>query len=120
MGGVTVSQTIDMSTTRGTVGRATGVKVLWCEEISEPRGRLHISALFRVSGSLTTLRDDSLKLESGNLTSDLTPDFTDCGGDPKCGERQVVHFQSIIILSQKTFLRHVAHLCREPLTNGPG
>lgn len=30
--------------------------------------------------------DDSSKLESGNLTSDLTPDFTELGGDHRCGE----------------------------------
>lgn len=28
------------------------------------------------------MRDDSLKLELENLTSDLTPDFTDWGRDP--------------------------------------
>lgn len=84
-GGVTVSQTIDMCTMRSSVDRVTDVKVLWCEGISESRGRLHIFTLsgFRV---VDDMPDDSSKLESGNLTSDLTPDFTDCGGDPRCGE----------------------------------
>lgn len=45
-----------------------------------------ICLFFRSFRVVDDMRDDSLKLESGNLTSELTPVFTDWGGDPRCGE----------------------------------
>lgn len=55
--------------------------VLWCEGASKnTRWTAHVFST-KVSGSLTTLWDDSMKLEVENLTSDLTPDFTGWGRD---------------------------------------